>query len=118
MSLKKIAKKTIGESRIWCYRSKSMDQLRSLMMGYFWEDKIVEKYFNINTTKTSKDFTDMTTLQKKKKKAYMRHFEATVATGRMDIYGRVTKSFLANIEQSNTHTPRKNWVLVCSKILS
>ena len=66
MSLKKIAKKTIGESRIWYYRSKSMDQLRSLMMGYFWEDKIVEKYFNINT-KTSKDFTDMTTLQKKKK---------------------------------------------------
>ena len=48
----------------------------------------------------------------------MRHFEATVATGRMDIYGRVTKSFSANIEQSNTHTPRKNWVLVCSKILS
>ena len=37
-------------------------------MGYFWEDKIVEKYFNINTTKTSKDFTDMTTFQKKKKK--------------------------------------------------
>ena len=49
-------------------RIKEMDQRKSLMMGYFWEDKIVEKYFNINTTKTSKDFTDMTTLQKKKKK--------------------------------------------------
>ena len=67
MSLKKIAKKTIGESRIWCYRSKSMDQLRSLMMGYFWEDKIVEKYFNINTTKTSKDFTNSDNFATKKK---------------------------------------------------
>ena len=33
-------------------RIKEMDQLKSLMICYFWEDKIVKKYFNINTTKT------------------------------------------------------------------
>ena len=65
-----------------------MDQLRSLMMGYFWEDKIVEKYFRINTIKTLKNFTDMTILHKN---AYMRHFEAAVTAGGMDIYTRATK---------------------------
>ena len=67
-----------------------MDQLRSLMMGYFWEDKIVEKYFRINAIKTSKDFPDMTTLHKN---AYMRHFEVAVTTGGMDIYTRATKGW-------------------------
>ena len=105
------------ESRIWNYGLKSMDQLRSLMMGYFQEDKIVEKYFNINTTKASKDFTDMTTLHKN---AYMRPFEAAVTTDGRDIYARAIKRWTVSrpIWNNQTFIHRENWVPICSKILS
>ena len=44
------------------------------MFGYFWIDDIIEKYFALDSTNPSKDFTATTTDQKI---YYMRHFEVS-----------------------------------------
>ena len=60
------------------------------MFGYFWIDGVIEKYFRVDSTNPSKDFTATTNDQKN---YYMRHFEASrsLAGGNGIFYVRATR---------------------------
>ena len=64
--------------------------LRSFILGYFRMDDIIENYFALDSTNSSKDFTATTTDQKN---YYMRHYEVSsdLVGGNRIIYARAAR---------------------------